>query len=105
VRTLWCSPCAQEEVQRRLLYADKEGEMVPGTDSDADELVRTHCAASLWPCCGMLTRVFGPWQADDSADQRAWQRQEDFLMLSVAARVGNKPVRCRTRCARPPAGR
>jgi hypothetical protein len=31
---------AQEEVQRRLLYADKEGEMVPGTDSDADEMVR-----------------------------------------------------------------
>lgn len=27
-------------MQRRLLYADKEGEMVPGTDSDADETAR-----------------------------------------------------------------
>ena len=35
-----CSP-PQEKVQRRLLYADKEGEMVPGTDdSDAEEPVR-----------------------------------------------------------------
>ena len=32
---------AQEKVQRRLLYADKEGEMIPGTDdSDAEAPVR-----------------------------------------------------------------
>jgi hypothetical protein len=88
----------QEEVQRRLLYADKEGEMVPGTDSDADELVRT-ARANATPSRvlrGPLTCRYAcvlPWQADDSADQRAWQRQEDFLMLAVATRVGNKPVR------------
>lgn len=40
------SCAAQEKVQRRLLYADKEGEMIPGTDdSDADEPVRSSVRA------------------------------------------------------------
>ena len=37
---------SQEELQRRLLYADKEGEMIPGTDdSDAEEPVRTNASS------------------------------------------------------------
>ena len=40
----------QEKVQRRLLYADKEGEMVPGTDdSDAEEPVRVSASDAVAP--------------------------------------------------------
>ena len=48
----WLTPqgccLSQEKVQRRLLYADKEGEMVPGTDdSDAEEPVRAWAVVAV----------------------------------------------------------
>ena len=37
-------------------------------------------------------------QVDDSAEQRAWSRQEDFLIMSTAAQLGSGSVRS-LRCA------
>ena len=83
---------AQEKVLRRLLYADKEGEMVPGTDdSDAEEPVRTF--AWRMRRSRLLTALLCVLQVEDSADQRAWSRQEDFLILGVAAELGSSSVR------------
>ena len=93
-------------MQRRLLYADKEGEMVPGTDSEEDEeeAVRCFTVLSALPpgacavCCTRtvvrsLTRphVAQP-PADDAAEQHAWSRVEDFMLLAVASRLGTTPV-------------
>ena len=87
----------QEEVQRRLLYADKEGEMVPGTDSEAEELMV--CGSrSAWgpsnalPQCLSGAALTSPTQTEDPAEQRSWSRQEDFVLLGVMAVRGNKPV-------------
>ena len=88
-----CCP-SQEKVQRRLLYADKEGEMVPGTDdSDADEPVRA------WAVVAVTRLTLAVAQVDDSAEQRAWSRQEDFLIMSIAAQLGSgsvRSLRCRS---------
>ena len=83
---------AQEKVQRRLLYADKEGEMIPGTDdSDAEAPVRTSVARAR--SLHAHVRRTDATQVEDSADQRAWSRQEDFLILGVAAQLGSSQVR------------
>ena len=65
--------------------------MIPGTDdSEAEEAVRS-AAAQRCPCAH--TGRCCLQAIDDSADQRAWSRQEDFLILAVASQLGNKPVR------------
>ena len=64
--------------------------MVPGTDdSDAEEPVRPCADAAVSQRADLCAHA----QVDDSAEQRAWSRQEDFLIMSIAAQLGSGSVR------------
>lgn len=72
---------AEAASRRLLLYEDKEGEMMRGSDSEDEPQVR----ATLLLC---RSRALIDSRSQERALDQVWSREEDFVLLSVLSAFG-----------------